>query len=806
MKHTKKLLIFTVGAVGAVGLATAGWAYWSAGGSGTATATVGTLNAPTIGTTTQPTPGVGTLRVNWTASTGAVAPTGYYVQRFVGSILDGPACASSPSGLVAAPSCDDEGLTASGPYNYKVTAMFRSWTAQSAASNAVTVVLDATPPTVSSINRAEANPTNAGSVSWTVTFSEPVTGVDTSDFALARQFVTGGSVTAVVGSNTTWTVTSSTGTGDGTLGLNLVDNDSIVDGVGNKLGGAGNGNGNKTGAEYSIDKTAPTALSIIRSGSSPTNATAVSWTVTFNESVTGADNSDFQLVGTAASQATITAAQGLTFTVTADTAGDGALGLNLVDDDTVVDSAGNKLGGTGAGNGNVTGEIYSIDKTSPTVTLAAPVSGMLTSDATPTLSGTAGNGIGDSSTVTVKIYSGSGTGGTVVQTLAPSRTGTAWSADAAALSDGQYTAQAAQTDNAGNTGSSGANTFTIDATAPAAPPAPDLAAASDSGSSNSDNITNVTAPTFTGTAEAGATVKILDGATHIGTGTATGGNYTIATSGIGTGSRTITATATDAASNTSTGSSGLTITVDTTAPAAPSAPDLAVASDSGSSSSDNITNDTTPTFTGTAEAGASVKILDGATQIGTGTATGGNYTITTSGIGTGSRTITATATDPAGNTSTGSTGLTVTVDTTAPVLVSASSANVGATAGRMQATDTLTLTFSEALNPNSVPTTATVTEQRSGSSTLTIPGVISAASINNNYLGGNNSSGSATGTVVLSNGGKTITITLGTVTTTGSGVVTSTTGSTVSVEPAATITDIAGNSGSTESASITRLF
>ena len=43
----------------------------------------------------------------------------------------------------------------------------------------------------------------------------------------------------------------------------------------------------------------------------------------------------------------------------------------------------------------------------------------------------------------------------------------------------------------------------------------------------------------------------------------------------------------------------------------PSTPDLVAASDSGLSSTDNITKVTTPTFTGTAEAGSTVTLYDG---------------------------------------------------------------------------------------------------------------------------------------------------------------------------------------------------
>ena len=118
--------------------------------------------------------------------------------------------------------------------------------------------IDRNAPTVSSINRADANPTSAASVSWTVTFSESVTGVDAADFALANSGLGGTpAITNVTGSGATRTVTASTGTGSGTLGLNLVDDDSIADGVGNKLGGTGNGNGNFTGQVYTVDRGAP---------------------------------------------------------------------------------------------------------------------------------------------------------------------------------------------------------------------------------------------------------------------------------------------------------------------------------------------------------------------------------------------------------------------------------------------------------------------------------------------------------------------------------------------------------------------
>ncbi|MGH8806733.1 MAG: hypothetical protein ACREX0_02490, partial [Noviherbaspirillum sp.] len=119
-------------------------------------------------------------------------------------------------------------------------------------SNAVVVATP--PPTVVSINRAGTSPTTPGaSVSWTVVFDKSVTGVDAADFALVQAGgVSGAAITSVSGSSTTWTVAANTGSGTGSLGLNLVDNDTIADAGGRKLGGTGTGNGNFTGQVYAI--------------------------------------------------------------------------------------------------------------------------------------------------------------------------------------------------------------------------------------------------------------------------------------------------------------------------------------------------------------------------------------------------------------------------------------------------------------------------------------------------------------------------------------------------------------------------
>ena len=72
--------------------------------------------------------------------------------------------------------------------------------------------------------------------------------------------------------------------------------------------------------------------------------------------------------------------------------------------------------------------------------------------------------------------------------------------------------------------------------------------------------------TLAGTAEADSTVELFDGATSVGTTTATGGTWTIALTGVADGVHPYTATATDAAPNTSPASNVRTITVDTVDP------------------------------------------------------------------------------------------------------------------------------------------------------------------------------------------------------------------------------------------------
>ncbi|WP_369062266.1 Ig-like domain-containing protein [Caulobacter sp. 73W] len=91
------------------------------------------------------------------------------------------------------------------------------------------------------------------------------------------------------------------------------------------------------------------------------------------------------------------------------------------------------------------------------------------------------------------------------------------------------------------------------------------------------------------------------------------------------------------------------LTFDTRAPDAPAAPNLDAASDTGPSNSDNITSDRTPTFVGSAEAGATVTLYSGADVIGTAVATNGAWSIVSDTLDPGVHQISVAITDAFGN-------------------------------------------------------------------------------------------------------------------------------------------------------------
>ena len=189
--------------------------------------------------------------------------------------------------------------------------------------------------------------------------------MDASDFNLNTSGgISGVSVASVTGSGATRSVSVNTGTGNGTIRLDVSDNDSIFDSSSNPLGGAGSQNFT-SGQSYTIDKSAPAVVSSTLLNAATNSRSIVFFAVTFSETVTGVSAADFNLTTTGGLSGTAVVSvtgTGSTRTVGVDTgAGSGTLRLNVVDDDSIVDAAGNRLGGTGAGNGIFnTGQTYNV--------------------------------------------------------------------------------------------------------------------------------------------------------------------------------------------------------------------------------------------------------------------------------------------------------------------------------------------------------------------------------------------------------------------------------------------------------------
>ena len=288
---------------------------------------------------------------------------------------------------------------------------------------------------------------------------------------------------------------------------------------------------------------------------------------------------------------------------------------------------------------------FILDTTAPAApVVVTPANGTATNDNTPTITGTAEA----NSTVTVYLN------GSAVGTTTADSAGNWTFTPATALTDGTYAAKATATDAVGNVSvDSNTNTFTVDTTAPVAP----VVVTPANGSVINDNT-----PTITGTAEANSTVTVYLNGTVSGTTTAdAAGNWTFTpTTALADGTYAAKATSTDAAGNVSVDSNTNTFTLDATAPSAP----VVLTPANGS-----VTNDTTPTYSGTAEPNSTVTIIVDGTPVTTVTAdAAGNwtYTPTTPLSPEGSHTVSATATDAAGNTSSPSATNTFTLDTTAP--------------------------------------------------------------------------------------------------------------------------------------------
>ena len=416
-----------------------------------------------------------------------------------------------------------------------------------------------------------------------------------------------------------------------------------------------------------IDTAAPT-LAITSDKASLKAGETASITFTFSETPLGFDASDLVVSGGVLGPLSGSGlTRSATFTPVSNT--NGGTASITVAAGTYTDAVGNSGGAGGA-------PALAFDTLVPTLTISSSAASLKAGE-TATITFTFSEDPGASFT-----WNGSSgdvvvSGGTLSAISGSGLTRSATFTPTASVNNGNASitvAAGAYTDAASNAGGAGTTpALSFDTLAPGAPGLPDLASASDGGSSSSDNITNAAALNFQGSAEAGATIRLYDGATLLATTSANGsGSWQADGIVLAEGAYTVTATATDAAGNTGAASSGLAVLVDRTAPAAPAAPALAPASDSGSSDSDGITSDDTPTFNGaagSAAAGATILLYgsDGSTVIASTTAAGdGSWSATSSALAAGAHTVTAVAVDAAGNASAASGALALVIDRSAP--------------------------------------------------------------------------------------------------------------------------------------------
>ena len=246
MKRPTKLLVVLATTLSTVAFAGAGWTYWSTTGNGSASATVGTVASPTNVQATSAV-GTGAVGVTWSgvsAPNGVAADLGYWVQRSKDGGAYTNACNSSQASPLkpsTVSSCNEAGV-ADGSYTYKVTAVFRSWTAQSGASGAVTVSTDTTAPTLVAGSLQMFDTNGNGKVDRvTATFSENLAPymADTAPWTLTN-VPSGGTLgsVSVTGSVATLTIAEGSGAADtavGTFRVALAANaNGIRDAAGNQ--------------------------------------------------------------------------------------------------------------------------------------------------------------------------------------------------------------------------------------------------------------------------------------------------------------------------------------------------------------------------------------------------------------------------------------------------------------------------------------------------------------------------------------------------------------------------------------------
>jgi hypothetical protein len=245
-------------------------------------------------------------------------------------------------------------------------------------TNGSSVLFNKGAPAVLSINRQSPSVvnTNASSVTFRVTFSKKVTGVDRADFSIVT---VSGNVTGTIGNKavtsvgtdgTTYDVTVSSITGNGTLRLDLKSSGTgIIDVNGNAITG-----GYTSGQTFIIDKIVPAVTSINRQSplAATTNAISLTYRVTFSEKVRQVDYTDFTITKVSGTVTSIISSNAIVVTgidsasydvTVSSVSGSGTLRLDLKSSNTgIIDVAGNAISG-----GFTSGQTYTVDQARPTL-------------------------------------------------------------------------------------------------------------------------------------------------------------------------------------------------------------------------------------------------------------------------------------------------------------------------------------------------------------------------------------------------------------------------------------------------------
>jgi RsaA N-terminal domain/Peptidase M10 serralysin C terminal/Bacterial Ig-like domain len=531
------------------------------------------------------------------------------------------------------------------------------------------VTVDGVAPVVQSIVPVGPALSNATTQSFTVTFSEAVTGLTSADFDLSKTGTANGTITGISGSGATYTVDVGSVSGNGALQLHLT--------AGGVVDAAGNLNVSGTGQAITLDNLAPTVNSVLPPADGVyAVGDALDFTVNFNEAVTITGSPHIALVvGAATRYAEYQSGSGGSSVVFRYTIQDGdtdfdgvTVGSLSLNGGTMQDAVGNAASLVLSGLGSTAAVL--VDGVAPTITSASGpaaatykvgdtlnftvnFSEAVTVTGAPKLALTLDTG----GTVDATYVSGSGTSALVFRYTV--QTGNA-DADGVTLGSSIALNGGTLTDAAGNAAPltglsvSGLSDVKVNGVGPAAQSIARVGAAVTKAATQaftvtfSEAVTGVDANDFvlttTGTASGAITGVTGSGTTYtVSVDSVTGdGTLRLDLNGSGTG-------IVNGLSNPIGGgfAAGQSFTIDNTAPAAPT---IATVAGDDTISASEVSG---LTLTGTIEAGAGVALtVGGVAKTAAVSGTTWSYAVTQADIdawGAGTKTIAVTATDAAGN-------------------------------------------------------------------------------------------------------------------------------------------------------------